>query len=149
VNEQRNGGLILISKEITAKLCLSLLAVRNAVKQTLPSFTLTKKADDQTHIAASVTRKNVLSVGIQEVGLIVGRRARTSTVSRNSSSLICSTNKVENVQYVGMSHRLKEDCMSIIVMQPKRSVGFFATDATQALGLSKKTQRFFLKQSVI
>ena len=149
VNEQKQDGQIQMQRSSIAKLFLSRLAVPFAAKVTLPSFTLTKMEGGQTLSAESATRKSVLNAGTQEAGLTDGLHAPTNMASRNNFSLICTTNKRENVPYVGMSQQLKEVCMSIIAMQLKKFGGFFATDATLVLGLSKRTPRFFLKQSVI
>jgi hypothetical protein len=149
VTEQRNDGLTKTSSKKCVKLLHRLRFVPGAAKLTSTSFTSTKKVGEQPHIVVSATKNDAMSVGMLEAGLIGGLHAPTSTVSRNSSSLICIANKKENAQYVGMSHRLKERCMSIIAMRLKKSGVFYATGATLALGRSKKTSRFFQKQSVI
>lgn len=149
VNEQRNDGRMKTSSRKCVKSLLRLRFARLAAKQRLQSSIKTRAGSEQTHTAANVTRQDAKSVGMREAGLIVGHLAPTSMALRHSSSLICITNKRENVRCVGLNRRPKEVCMSITAMQRKGSEVFSATDVTLALGLSRKTPKFSQKQSVI
>ncbi len=149
MNRQRLGGQIQSIVKLKEPLLPSRLDAHPAEKQALRSFTLTKKAREQTDIAGSATKKLVKKGGMHGLFLIEGRQETINTVFQKKNLLVCIFNKITNVQYVVMSQKLKEVFMLITAIKPVKFVGYCVTDVIRVLAHYEKTWQCLPKQLVI